>query len=415
MRLSTALFKMIFVSLTLAALFACSNGSSSAPSMTDAAGKHVVSLGYTNWVQQHWVVYKQLNGGSSDVTSLTQCSECHGADLSGGSAKVSCFTASFEGTSCHANADGTLGHPSDWGDNTAPVNFHGKVVKGSTTLAADCGLCHATVQNGVSVSTAPSCFATDQAMACHFASPSANSTACISCHSASPTGPGAFGPVTVRPNLAGTHAEHISNLHIGCNACHWKGGSGTTNHAVNSTFKNNVVYLNLSTGYLAESGTYQFNPGTGVCSAVACHGGIDTPSWYGGTFSADPVGQTQQASTCKSCHQYDATVLAANPQYNAAVSGKPAKLTNAPNLHMAHLNSNQLAIDCIDCHDTTLNTMANHPTGLSTPALDVQPETTLGNMISAYTKYTDATKTVKIGTCSSAAACHFGAVQQWYP
>jgi hypothetical protein len=46
------------------------------------------------WLSEHGIAYLQ----NSDT-----CKECHGQDLHGGISNVSCFTASYNGTSCHAN------------------------------------------------------------------------------------------------------------------------------------------------------------------------------------------------------------------------------------------------------------------------------------------------------------------------
>lgn len=77
-----------------------------------------------------------LIGGATPVpeardTSL--CSQCHGANLDSGIAKVSCFA-------CHNGPDGNIGHPSGW--LTAPENpvgFHGTYGR---NFVAGCTTCH---------------------------------------------------------------------------------------------------------------------------------------------------------------------------------------------------------------------------------------------------------------------------------
>ena len=172
MRIRSA-FKIISLPLTMAALFACSNGSGTAPTITDANGKHAAST--AAWVQQHWVAYNQsvktplpvypaAGYGVPVFPDSSVCAECHGADLDGGTSKVSCFQASFDGVACHPNADHKLGHPTGWGNHIA-AGFHGystasadpnaKGVKGSKTLVT-CQQCHATGDAGIaSVSSAP--------------------------------------------------------------------------------------------------------------------------------------------------------------------------------------------------------------------------------------------------------------------
>ena len=417
MRSPNVTFKMILGFLTLAALTACSNGSDSATSMINAAGKHVVGTGYTNWVQQHWVEYKLRNGGSRLVSSLTACSQCHGTDLQGGIVKVSCFE-NFNGMTCHPDPfKNTLGHHLDWGDPTA-VNFHGKTatVQGSNTLSADCSLCHSLDQNKVIVGNAPSCLSTDQTLACHFASPAAkvnsvvSSTGCISCHSYQATGPGQVGvsAVQVRPNLAGTHATHITELNIGCKACHWKGGSGTINHAVNAQFKSNIVYLNLSSSaYNAQNGgPFAYNPSTGSCTAVSCHGGVETPNWYNGQLTVT------DGIECMNCHtSYSPLDSGTLPQqYNSYVSGKQSADKLYATLHLFHLGRTTRndgspldggKIICTTCHNAAILVAPTHPSGLATPAFEIAPKNTLVNTGAASLNYDPV-----LGTCT--VNCHFG-------
>ena len=381
MRLSTAFFKTISVSLTLAALFACSGGNNDAASnMIDAAGKHVVSTGYTSWRQQHWVVYEQLTGGSSDTSPNTLCSQCHGADLNGGISKVSCFSASFQGASCHANPDFTLGHPSSWADPTAS-DFHGastfgfpaKPVQGSTTLADDCGLCHAVATNTALIGSAPSCITTSAqfGIACHSFSPAAAPKGCTSCHHTPPSGAaGALGANgAALPDVAGDHAPHISAFGLGCKACHNGGGSHTVHHAVG----NGVAFLNLSGGYKAKVGTFGFT--NGKCSAVSCHGGQQTPNWFTGGIDVN--------TQCLSCHEQGSATVAPlpavglvvqMPQYNSFFSG--FKKDGVSNLHQFHLVTTNpqdqvtfANIFCTDCHSRQKLAL-QHFTKLSTHNFD---------------------------------------------
>jgi predicted CxxxxCH...CXXCH cytochrome family protein len=380
MRNRTALIKMISIPLALAALFACSNGNPTAPATIDAAGRHAVSPGYSNWVQQHWVEYKKLNGGSSEVSSATGCSECHGSDLAGGVSKVSCFGASFTlngvSISCHANGDGTLGHPSSWSDPTsagfhAAASFNGATVRGSANLAADCGLCHATAQDTALVGSAPSCLSTDPkwGIACHTSSPALNPQGCVSCHGAPPSGPTG----NLRPNRQGKHAAHLI-LGIGCRACHSNGGSGTARHGVG----NGVAYLNLSTGYRSQSGAFSYS--AGKCSAVACHGGQQTLDWFGNQ-------SMDVARDCTSCHTPASQAL---PQFNSFFSGKHQ-------FHISDPNGPQLG--CTSCHSPVL--MTAHFTGLATPGFDGDPKTTLSGALN-YSKN-------GAGIDSCTVSCHFDA------
>ena len=388
MRTTTALFKMIPLALALSALSACSGGNGSAPPAIDAAGKHVVATGYTNWVQQHWVEYKKANGGSKAVADSTGCSECHGTDLAGGISKVSCFSASFKDSngimvSCHPNGDHTLGHPASWGDPVGgdfhgSSTFNGVAVKGSTTLGTTCGLCHATQASESSIGSAPSCLSSDPkwGIACHSTSPAVNSQGCLSCHGVPPSGTPA-----AAPNRAGAHAVHLGlvaeGVVIGCSSCHLNGGSGTAQHAVGA----GLAYLNLTSGFKAQSGGFSYT--TGKCSGVSCHGGQQTPSWA--------TGQITVETDCSSCH---ALAGQGPPQYNDYHSG----LKNGENLHVFHLTAapDGAGLVCTNCHDP--ERLKNiHFTGLNNPALEGA-----ANTLSSDINYVPATKTC----ATTAAACH---------
>jgi len=377
MRRATALIKMISTALALAALIACGKESGSAPAMIDAAGKHTVASGYTNWVQQHWVDYRQANGGSNAVSPGTGCSECHGADLSGGISGVSCFSSAFSvngvNMSCHPNGDHTLGHPSSWSDPTstgfhAAAVFNGTAVRGSSALETDCGLCHATDRDVTRLGSVPSCLSSDPkwGIACHVSSPAVNAQGCISCHGAPPSGPNG----SQVPNRGGAHTAH-TGLGLGCKTCHTGGGTGTARHGVGA----GIAYLNLSTGYKSESGTFSFVAGS--CSGVACHGGQPTPNWVGGSLDA--------TRDCTSCHAQANPLL---PQYNSFFSGQHQ-------FHLSDPNGPHLA--CTDCHNPVL--MTSHFTGLATPGFEGDPKTTLNANLNYVTN--------SAGVWSCTVSCHF--------
>jgi predicted CxxxxCH...CXXCH cytochrome family protein len=389
MRTMTYSLKMISLSLALGALAACSGSNPAAPAAINAAGKHVVATGYSNWVQQHWVEYKKANGGSKAVTDTTGCSECHGADLAGGVSKVSCFSASFTDShgavfSCHPNGDHTLGHPASWGDPAGnafhgAANFNGLAVKGSATLGTVCGLCHATSASETSLGSAPSCLSSDPkwGIACHSSSPAANSQGCVSCHGVPPVG-----AASAAPNRAGAHAVHLGlaayGVTIGCSSCHLNGGSGSARHGAG----NGLAYLNLSSGFRAQSVPFAYS--AAKCSGVSCHGGQQTPAWATGHLTVD--------NDCSSCHALAGQGL---PQYNDYHSG----LKNNVNLHAFHLTSaSGPGLTCVNCHAKLLKSV--HFAGLNNPALGGAAAT-----LSDEINYVPAAKTCAT-TAVGAVTCH---------
>ena len=67
------------------------------------------------------------------------CIGCHGEDLKGGIAAISCY-------SCHNGPDGSLGHPAGWTEaKDRPVLFHGSYGR---TFVRSCASCHGFDLNG---------------------------------------------------------------------------------------------------------------------------------------------------------------------------------------------------------------------------------------------------------------------------
>lgn len=106
-------------------LSACST-STTTGGLLDASGKHP-----SNFVDTH-PSYARPDG--------SVCTECHGSDFRGGIAKVSCFSATRNGVSCHAN--GPAFHPLDWLNKTGP-NFHGTAFRDNVLVRnLACTVCH---------------------------------------------------------------------------------------------------------------------------------------------------------------------------------------------------------------------------------------------------------------------------------
>lgn len=395
MRKRTALIILISLPLALATLVACSNGNGSAPQITDPSGKHAAST--ADWVQQHWSAYKAANGGSAQLSVSSSCSECHGADLQGGIAKVSCFQASFQGMECHFNGgEHNLGHPSAWLDPTrsgfhgSPTTmYNGQLVKTNPNLASTqfCGLCHVTDVNTQPAGFAPSCLNQNSGsgLSCHSSSPAVNRSGCFSCHAGPPTGPNGV----VRPNRKNAHATHLGLTQlpglpaITCGSCHFGDGTGTDVHATAASKNNSIAYLNLSSGFRAAVGTFSYVGGK--CSAVSCHGGNQTPKW---DLSE---GGITVATDCLKCH----SGLDQPLQYNSFVSGN---ILGGQNEHLAHLAKTnplparnnpyaQALIVCTDCHNLDALTNDRHFGGLGTHALDLTPGTTIGGGSTEVTVY----------------------------
>lgn len=195
--------------------------------------------------------------------AIDSCKECHGENLDGGIAKVSC-------TQCHGN-------------------------------------------------------------------PSAG---CAACHGGRPYGP--YG--TTAPNRKFAHTKHA--LLVDCDICHQNAGPGTPNHG-----KLARATVALSNSYRAKTlATYAYDPATGRCSGISCHGGQASPSFMTGTLSI--------ATDCLLCHERGTAYQ--TPQYNSYYSG------NSPtrgNLHDYHIGK---GFSCTDCHNIgTLTDYTKHFSGLA--------------------------------------------------
>lgn len=84
------------------------------------------------------------------------CTQCHGVNLDGGIAMVSCF-------SCHNGPDGSIGHPAGWSSpQNRPVAFHGPYGR---DFSGGCTTCHGVDLNGGRVFLIPG-----------------NAPACVTCH-----------------------------------------------------------------------------------------------------------------------------------------------------------------------------------------------------------------------------------------
>ncbi len=116
--------------------YQCHNGGTS--------GKHT-----PEWINPKFdipPVSDRFHGIFVNENSTNSCSQCHGSDLSGGIAQVSCI-------SCHNGPTGLWGHPEGWttGKND-PLHFHGYYAK-KYSLA--CTACHGADLKGAH---GPSCY-----------------------------------------------------------------------------------------------------------------------------------------------------------------------------------------------------------------------------------------------------------------
>jgi predicted CxxxxCH...CXXCH cytochrome family protein len=318
------------------------------------------------WLSEHGIAYLQ----NSDT-----CKECHGQDLHGGISNVSCFTASYNGTSCHANGPG---HPPGWDS----PDVHGTIAKAEPSNSTGfkvCQLCHGNLFQGGIVKV--SCFTCHGVNAPHPPSPwrsgrthvntnPGNAPVCADCHRSAQGTPGCFNNTlchgtivcgschgippdgSIFPNTAGRHSIHntFDSLVEDCSVCHFNAGYGTSNH------QNNTPDVIIRPAFYAKSGSSSYNNSSMTCSNISCHGGQPTPNWLTGTIDVN--------TQCQSCHR-SRTV---SDQYNSYYSGK----------HDKHVNNEGIA--CFTCHDTA-KLQTNHFKYLYTPQMEGPASGTLRDQL----------------------------------
>jgi predicted CxxxxCH...CXXCH cytochrome family protein len=242
------------------------------------------------------------NGGTSS------CAECHGADLSGGTSKVSCFG---NPAGCHH------GPVADWVAAPPAAQSHGVAAKkapGSSGFAS-CQVCHGA----------------------DFRTPrgDANRT-CYSCHSLAPHPNGPW-----RSSAGSTHTNTDPSNAPVCAGCHRNANPGTPGcfnntlcHAQPGAVAHPIPY-NEASHYAVTSTTF-----TGSCGG--CHD-VSAPS-----TKAGPVCQTCHvaaspltAANCTSCH--------ASPP-NGGTGAAYANIAGAHSVHLG-LNSTGSPVSCNTCHN----------------------------------------------------------------
>lgn len=227
----------------------CGKGNSNggAP-ILNASGKHA-----TNWVAAHPQKYLQ-SLTATGKPSATMCAECHGSDQKGGISGVSCFSASWNGITCHPN--GPSNHPANWGTPAQHGRLGAMAAPGATSGFAYCTACHGSdFTNG----TAPSC---------------------LSCHGKAP-----------HPDAPwrGTTVSHIftnpGNASV-CFQCHAGG--------------NNLVSISPPPAQ---------PPGTppGCFNGTLCHQGHNMPFSGSAHWSVPLFGAATFITECGPCHNYAAT------------------------------------------------------------------------------------------------------------
>jgi hypothetical protein len=311
------------LTLVLAAAAGCTKNRSGNPFDPDTG--HAA-----DWVVGHRAAF--VAGGAA-------CLECHGTDMMGGISHVSCFSASFEGQSCHPGGP-RGGHPAGWSspsshgagakaENGFPFceDCHGGDFRGGTA-GLSCFGCH-----GV---PAPHPRAPWRGALTHTSTNPSNAIVCAQCHrNSKPGNPGCF-------NDTLCHAEP---------AGHPPGWAAASSHGAAAKAAPGTMR-----GFAVCEGCHGSNfGGSSGPSCFGCHG-WNAPharnGWQGGGTSHRSTDQSN-ASVCAQCHRsssgapgcFNATLChgtggghpagwASSGQHGAAALGSPG-FTNCQGCHGA--------------------------------------------------------------------------------
>jgi len=198
---------------------------------------------------------------------LLDCQPCHAqAGGPGSNPRFNVGINAAGGAGCESCHNTFTAHPTNgvpdtqlWYNNPAYTHDN---VNGFTM----CTLCHgASYEGGIG----PSC------TSCHSVDPVANPVGCVSCHNFPPNN----GPLAgaARPNRSGRHLSPTG--HQGsCLVCHNDFVYKTSNHFDFVAPADVMIQANFG----SPNGTGAYDPATGTCTNITCHGGSGTSEgpWF---------------------------------------------------------------------------------------------------------------------------------------
>ncbi len=198
---------------------------------------------------------------------MLDCQDCH-AQLGGpgSNPRFNVGIASAGSNGCEGCHNDFTAHPSDGSREAASWQNNGSYlhldVNGFSPM---CTLCHGVnLEGGVG----PAC------TSCHAVDPVANPSGCVSCHNIPPDGAALAG--ANRPNREGRHSEarHTAD----CAVCHNSFAYGTSSHFDAASPADVVIQASFG----VPAGTGAYDPVSGNCSNIICHGGSGTSEgpWY---------------------------------------------------------------------------------------------------------------------------------------
>lgn len=265
----------------------------------DPSGKHVAG----------WAV--ATTGGNHPAAFLSNqgiCKECHGADLTGGVSKVSCFSSDRNGISCHPQ--GPAGHPAGWSDPSSH-GAHAKAAATGVNGMAFCANCHGTDYRGAGVSQKD----------------------CLRCHTTAPH--------PTKPWFGGTSTHKntdTSNAPV-CAGCH-------TSRA------------NLSPAAAATLPAAVVIGTSGCFNNTLCHGQMGHPDGWAAS-GHQPAAKAAASTTsgmdyCKNCHGTDfrggSTGISCFGCHTTAPHAKPWLKSGGATTYLHSTTDSTNAPACGSCH-----------------------------------------------------------------
>jgi predicted CxxxxCH...CXXCH cytochrome family protein len=275
-------------------------------------GKHIA-----NWITDHRAAFLSDPG---------RCTPCHGTDYRGGISGVSCYSANYGGTACHANGPG---HAAGW----ATPTVHGPAAKSAPNASAmrgfsTCQICHGTDFTG-----------------------GFSNRACAACHGGSAPHPQSWIRITY------THTNTDTGNAPVCALCHTNGSHSPIP---------------------APSPAPSAGTSPGCFNATLCHGAAGhptnwtTPTIHGPAAKSAPSAAAMQGfSSCQPCHGNTFAGDSAHPACFSCHGGSAPHPVHWITSPYTHTNTNEgNAVVCSLCHSAGANSPTTAP---PTPAPGTPP------------------------------------------
>ena len=333
------------------------------------SGKHEA-----NWLAKHWVDAQK---------NLSACQECHGSNLLGGIATVSCFSADRGAQVCHAG--GPVGDNAGHGVGWKHQSRHGRQGAMATPNQYSAGFAYCTKCHGAD-----------------FVGGADKATSCKSCHTKAPhpdkpwhgTTAGGTNHVFADPK----NADQCYLCHQNGNNSYLKPTAPASAGTAPSCFNSTMCHGNSAhSTQWTDPASSQFHRNTAAISSscTLCHG-VN----YDGVGGTAPSCGNANSQTGLKCHS-NGTPINQKATDCSSCHGTPPNAAAFPNTQKSHSAHNGLqGVTCNACHKGGGSGTANHAKG--TPFMSISTGFSAKKTGAAIPTYTRATR-----NCSNV-SCHGG-------